>query len=212
MSDKAAPAASGVTGVRVAQRANNLETITAAAREVFVERGYHGASIRDIAARAGMSLSALYYWHSSKQDLLAALLAESRRDYLATCRAAITAAPAGDPAAQLGALVGATVRYRVRRRAESALTAAEWKHLEGPHLTQLDQDRAEATRMWADIVGAGVRSGAFRCPYPDDARRAVEASCNAIAEWYDPSGPVGVDDLENRYVDIAMRIVDYRPA
>lgn len=196
---------------RAARRSNNLEAITVAAREIFVERGYHGASIRDIAARAGLSLSALYYWHESKQDLLAALLAESRRDYIDACQTALEDIPADEHAARLAALVEATVHYRVRRRAESALTAQEWKHLEPPHLANLDQYRVAAAAMWKDVVDGGVAAGVFRCAHPDDARRTIVAACNAIAQWYDPNGEVGVDKLAVRYVQIALRVVDHRP-
>lgn len=200
-------------GARSTRRVNNHAALTSAARSIFVERGYHGASIRDIAARAGMSLSALYYWHASKQDLLAALLAESRRDYVAACRVALDAVPGngpvGDPAARLAALVRATVDYRVRRRAESTLTAQEWRHLDPHHREDLDRYRVEAARLWIDVVDLGVRTGVFRCAHPDDARRSVQAACNAIAEWYDPTGPVGADELADRYVAIALRIVEH---
>jgi AcrR family transcriptional regulator len=45
----------------------------------FAELGYHGVSIRDIAKRSGMSLSALYYHYASKYDLLVALLEKGAR-------------------------------------------------------------------------------------------------------------------------------------
>ena len=41
-----------------------------AAVTVMGEDGYEGASMRDIAARAGVSVAALYYHFPSKQDLL----------------------------------------------------------------------------------------------------------------------------------------------
>lgn len=194
------------------QRGHGLDAITAAAREVFAERGYHGSSVRDIAARAGVSLSALYHWHASKQDLLAALLAESRTDYLRTCHEALDAVPADDPTARLSALVTATVGYRVRRRVESAIAGREWRHLEEPHVARLGELRDAAARMWDEVVDDGVRRGAFACAHPDDARRAVLAACNAIPDWYDPAGRIDVDELAQRYVAIALRIVDHRPS
>lgn len=197
--------------LRVAQRANGLEAITAAARDVFVERGYHGASIRDIAARAGVSLSALYYWHASKQDLLAALVAESREDYLHACRAQLAVVPDDDPVGQLTALVSATVRYRVRRQAESELSAREWRHLEGPHQAELEGLRTAAGRLWDAVIERGVRLEVFTCDFPDDSRRTIQAACNAISQWYDATGPVDVEELVERYVAIALRVVQPVP-
>jgi AcrR family transcriptional regulator len=190
-------------------RGSGRAALTAAAREVIAERGYHGASIRDIAARAGLSLAALYHWHSGKQDLLVEVLRESRQDYLDTCRAAFDAAPP-DPSARLAALVRATVDYRVRRRVESEISAREWRHVEPEHLGSLDEFRVAAGAMWSGVIDDGVRAGVFGCDHPDEARRAIEAAVNAIPQWYDPSGPMGADELADRYVAIARRIVEDR--
>jgi AcrR family transcriptional regulator len=48
--------------------------ILEAARELFIERGYAGTSIRDIAERLSMTKAALYYHFPGKQDVLAALV------------------------------------------------------------------------------------------------------------------------------------------
>ena len=48
-----------------------------AAVEVMGEDGYEGASIRDMAARAGVSVAALYYHFPSKLDLLREFLDEA---------------------------------------------------------------------------------------------------------------------------------------
>lgn len=45
------------------------DKILAAALDEFSERGYHGASIDDIAARAGVTKGAVYYWFEDKDDL-----------------------------------------------------------------------------------------------------------------------------------------------
>jgi AcrR family transcriptional regulator len=191
-------------------RGSGRAAITAAAREIFAERGYHGTSIRDIAQRAGLSLSALYYWHPSKQHLLAALLEESTQDYFRTSAEAVAAAGA-DPAARLRAMVRASIEYRVRRRIESNLTTREWRNLDPELRERVDAQRRDATALWAEVIQGGVDAGAFRCAHPDDARRAIVAACNAVAQWYEPTGELGLPDLVERYTDIALRIVDAAP-
>jgi len=190
-------------------RGGGREAIATAAREVFQERGYHGASIRDIARRAGLSLSALYYWHPSKQDLLAALIQENTLDYFSRCDEAL-ADVGPDPAARLAALVGATVLYRVERQTESNISNREWRNLEPEYAERLKELRVKASTIWSDIVDAGVEQGIFHCDDPVDARRAAQAACNAIAEWYRPEGAVTPDELVDHYVRIVLRIVDHR--
>lgn len=188
-------------------RGKGGDALGVAAREIFAERGYHGASIRDIAKRAGLSLSALYYWHASKQELFAALLEDSVSDYFRTCDAALRAS-GEDPADRLAAVVRATVDYRVRRRVESAIASRELRNLEPAAADRLAGLRESASQLFQDIIDEGVRTGVFRCVYPTDSRRAIQAACNAIAQWYDPDGDVGPQELADRYVAIALRIVD----
>jgi len=40
------------------------------ATEVFAEKGYEGASMRDLSRLSGMSLAGLYYYFDSKEKLL----------------------------------------------------------------------------------------------------------------------------------------------
>jgi AcrR family transcriptional regulator len=190
-------------------RGGGREAIAAAAREVFEQRGYHGASIRDIAKRAGLSLSALYYWHPSKQDLLAALIEENILDYFRRCDEGLASA-GEDPADRLRALVEATVEYRVQRQTESNITSREWRNLEPTHQERLSGLRIKANTIWSDIVDAGVEQGIFGCEHPADARRAAQAACNAIAQWYNPEGPLTMAELVEHYTLIVMRIVDHR--
>jgi AcrR family transcriptional regulator len=47
-----------------------LGEILAHATEVFCEKGYEGASMRDLSRASGMSLAGLYYYFESKERLL----------------------------------------------------------------------------------------------------------------------------------------------
>lgn len=53
------------------------ELVLAAARAAFFELGLEGASLREIAKRAGYTPGALYSYFKSKEDVYAALLGES---------------------------------------------------------------------------------------------------------------------------------------
>src|SRR5579871_1489527 len=59
---------------RAQKREANRERILRAARDVFGARGYHPATIEEIADEAGLSNGAIYYNFGSKEDLFLALL------------------------------------------------------------------------------------------------------------------------------------------
>jgi AcrR family transcriptional regulator len=54
------------------------EEITAAALELFVERGYAATRLEDVAARAGISKGTLYLYFADKEDLFKAVVREAR--------------------------------------------------------------------------------------------------------------------------------------
>jgi AcrR family transcriptional regulator len=64
------------------KRRANRARILHAARKVFAQRGYHGATIGEIAGEAGLSNGAVYYNFASKEGLFFALLDEWRTELI----------------------------------------------------------------------------------------------------------------------------------
>jgi len=81
-------------------RARRIEEIEAAARAVFSKRGYDGASISEIAAKAGVVEGTIYKYFENKRDLLLKVV---ERWYLGMI---------GDYAAELPGIVGSRNRLR----------------------------------------------------------------------------------------------------
>jgi AcrR family transcriptional regulator len=59
-----------------AERRDARQELLSAAADVFAERGFHNASIDEIAERAGYSKGAVYWHFASKDDLFLALVEE----------------------------------------------------------------------------------------------------------------------------------------
>ncbi len=71
------------------------DQLLAAAARVFARRGYHGASMNEIAAEAGFSKGALYWNFASKEDLFFELL-DALDERLRTLIATATRSPTGE--------------------------------------------------------------------------------------------------------------------
>ncbi len=72
--------------------ADRRTAILAAALEVFSERGFHGASLEDVAARGGVSKALIYEHFDSKRELERALLEMHVHELLGRVTAAIASA------------------------------------------------------------------------------------------------------------------------
>lgn len=77
---------------RAEKQAHTRATLLATAASVFAERGYHGASVEEIAERAGYSHGAVYSNFAGKEDLFFAVFEEymaARARELAATQAAL---------------------------------------------------------------------------------------------------------------------------
>jgi AcrR family transcriptional regulator len=80
---------------RAQQSERNRALVLGAARGVFLDRGYHGATVDEIAEQAGFSKGVVYSQFGNKADLFMALL-EDRIDERAQANAALTEGLAGE--------------------------------------------------------------------------------------------------------------------
>ena len=81
------------SGRRAANKADKLRRITAAARVLFIEKGFDGTTMRDIAARAGVGFGTLFDYSSNKRDFLFLLFNPELESVLDESAAAATAEP-----------------------------------------------------------------------------------------------------------------------
>jgi AcrR family transcriptional regulator len=75
------------------KREANRQRILRAARSVFGARGFHGATIEEIAEEAGLSNGAIYYNFDSKGDLFLELLEERQDERIRHMRRSFTDSP-----------------------------------------------------------------------------------------------------------------------
>lgn len=189
--------------------AQGREAIETAALRAFFDRGFHGTSIRDIAALADITAPTLYHHYENKQDLLRVLMTRIMRDALATTRSGLVHAGAGAPA-QLAALVTAWVEFHAERRIEARVGLTELQSLEEGGRRLVVALRDEQEQMFRDVVQRGADDGVFRTPHVREAARAVVNMGTAVAMWFRPDGAVSPSALAQTYVDLALATVECR--
>ena len=183
-----------------------LSKVLAAALAAFVEKGYDGASIREIASRAGLSVPGLYHHYPSKQALLVGLTNAVMRELLDRTHAAV--AEAGPtPGERFDAVIESLLRFHMYRREQAFVASRETRSMEPESRKAYIALRDEQQEMLDDIVREGVAAGLFRTPFPEDASRAVVTMCVAVSTWYREDGPLSPDELVERYLAIARSTV-----
>lgn len=131
-----------------------------AALLAFAEHGYHGTSVREIAARAKLSVPGLYHHYPSKQSLLQGLLELTMLDLVARCEQAVAEAGA-KPVAQFDAVVESLLRFHMFRQEQAFIGSTEIRSIDDGYRDTYVGLRDRQQRIVDDIIAAGVAGGDF---------------------------------------------------
>ena len=170
-------------------RERKREAILRAAVEVFAERGYFGARMREVAKRAGVADGTPYLYFEGKEHLLVSLLEDHAHAFLVDARR--DAAESDDPCDKLRRVVGRHVASMESDRALACVFQIELRHSRR-FLRRVAKGRvAEYLRLLREIISEGSSEGCFRKDVPAEvaARAVFGAVDELITSWVLTSRP-----------------------
>lgn len=185
--------------------------ILKAAVEVMGEDGYEGASIRDMAARAGVSVAALYYHFPSKLDLLREFLDEAWNVTLARLDRRLEAA-GSDPTARLDAIVATLIASHLHdefSQLASNVAFREYTRLNPPERKAIDVKRRSLLALVEGVLTEGNADGSFAVDDVREAARAVLILATSLVEPYREMGK-SLEDVIETYQRFARAIARNR--
>ncbi|HYF20867.1 MAG TPA: TetR/AcrR family transcriptional regulator [Ramlibacter sp.] len=150
----------------IAERRNQ---IVEAATAVFLEKGYHAATTRDVVLRAGLAQGSLYNYVRTKPDILYLVADKAVEDYQNTIHEALEGVQG--PEERLRVAIRAAVTSQYEHRDAIALVMREGHALEDTARRAL-RKRAD---QFFDLMCALVEEGLPR-------RRGRKASAKLLAE------------------------------
>lgn len=182
-----------------------LTPILRGALDSFHERGYHGATVRDIASRVGVTVPALYYHHKNKQGMLVALLDVSITDVAR--RIDVALADAGDDDRKRFAYLIEALILHMTGRVDFAFLDAQVRYLEPENRNAYAEARRKVEHRLVEVIDAGLDSGVFQATNARATARALVGMCQSVANWFHPDGPEKPHQIAAEYVDIALGAV-----
>lgn len=180
------------------------QSILDAASLLFIERGFGGTNINDIADAVGVSRTALYYYFPSKESMLEALTEEvtEKAGHLAASVSARDALPPVDALRQLilkhaGLILAHPLQFRVVERSES--------NLPEPHRSAAEAARRAVLEHFVRVIQRGIDSGHFRETNAHIAAFSIIGMCNWCAWWFDAKGNVSAEGVAESIADFSLR-------
>lgn len=185
------------------------EAIEAAAVELFARLGYHATSMRAIAAAAEVQPAAIYHWFPSKEAILVRLQDEFMERLTERVTAAIERQDR--PALRLAAAVREHVVYHGLHTREAFVTDSEIRALtEVPRLALIAK-RDDYEAMFKQMIRDGIRDGSLRTSDVHVASYAILLECTGVALWFDPRGPLTLDEVAELHVELVLGSLQASP-
>ncbi len=172
--------------------------ILKSAAAAFRRRGYHGASVDEIASALEMTKGNLYYYFRNKEEILYAC-----HDYsLDVLLALMTSvrAEASRPDEKLRKLILAFIHVMLDELQGTALTL-DLQALSPGLLKRVISKRDRFDRGMRDIIQQGIDEGLFAEGDPKMIAFAIMGAVNWITKWFDPAGPMTSDQIGQNFAD-----------
>ncbi len=168
-------------------RRNKKAFILETAERLFAEFGYHGTSMDMLSEKTGLNKGTLYYYYSTKPDILFDICVTSTEKLYRTVSAA---SKMSDPTEALDFFIEESVHYIVENRAKCQIYYQE-DHFFGSifdkkQLHEVRQQQKAFMRTLYSVIDRGIACGQFRAIDVRTGGRLIYGTILGPYRWRDP--------------------------
>jgi len=178
------------------------EDILEAAAQVFRQKGFHGASMANIAEAVNLQKASLYHHVSSKQEILFELLDRALELLLERISPIATQSTPADERLRL--MIREYLQILAENTDLSAVLLFEHRSLEGKQHARHVPNRDKFESLWREVLAEGMRSKRFVCEDVALAARAILGIMNWTITWYRPNGDLTIKQIADQYSNLLL--------
>ncbi len=182
--------------------------ILKSAAAAFRRRGYHGASVDEIASALDMTKGNLYYYFQNKEEILFACHDYSLDELLALMDQVRAESSAPDD--KLRKLILAFIHMMLDELQATALTL-DLQALSPVLMKRIITKRDRFDHGLRAIIQQGMDTALFRPGDPKMIGFAIMGAVNWITKWFDPAGPATSDEIGAAFADYLVGGLLTRP-
>ncbi len=178
------------------------EQVIRKAAELFREKGYAAASMRDLAQKMGIEAASLYSHIRSKEEILQHLCFDMATEFRKSlCEVEKQKGPASEKLRN--GIVG-HIEVMAKDLTASAVFMNEHRHLSQPYLREFLLLRINYINRFKNIIEEGIASGEFKAIDKKLAVMTLFSSLNWMPQWYDPHSNIVPADLGQQLSDMLV--------
>lgn len=175
------------------QQIPTSDRIHSAAVSLFFERGYHGTSMRDVAAAVGIQMSSLYHYFPSKQSLLFSIMNQTMDDLIDNAKMAFDID--AQPREKLIAGITSHVNFHAQKYMENFITDSELRSLDTAERKKIVAKRDNYSSLFRAVIEDGQSRGDFRKADVSVSLAAMFSTISSVPAWFKPNGRLTLDQV-----------------
>ena len=178
------------------------EEITETAAQIFRQKGYHGASMNDIAEAVNLQKASLYHHFTSKQEILLEILDKALQLLLERIS---PLAEQNSPAdKKLRLMIREYLIILVENIDLASVLLFEHRALERRQHARHIPNRDKFETLWKDVIHEGLRKKLLKCENPGLVVRALLGQLNWTITWFRPDGEKDIEEIADNYSDLLL--------
>lgn len=184
------------------------ERILQAAATLFAVHGYYGTGIRAIADESGVTMSTLYHYMQSKDELLQSIMEFAFGALLDMGNDAL--ASTDDTVGRLVRLIEGHVAINALNRITVSVLTNEARVLKGEERERVLGTRRTYQGIWQSVLETGKSEGVFDIGDVPMTRFALLEMCTGVGIWFTPTGRLSVEQVCIEFVNLGLKMVGAR--
>jgi AcrR family transcriptional regulator len=178
-----------------------VSVIVEAAATLFDKNGYLETSLKDISAEAKLSKGGIYHYFSNKHEILYFILDNYMDRLLVGFEEELNKIP--DAPSKIQFVMFRHLKHYNKQVPEARALLNHAHNLPAEDFNVIAGKQKKYAKMMTRVL-----SSLFNGRMADDKLKAIAyilfGMCNSIMNWYDPEGPIPLEDLSQMCYDIFM--------
>lgn len=185
---------------------NRWQEVVDTSARLFYQRGYESTSVNDIANALGISKGGLYYYASSKEELLYVVIDQIHD--LTTLWLQQNRGTDGDALDRLWSYFVGHVRLNTDHLHASTLIYRELRHLSKERRDDIVRVRDALQAHVRGLIDEAIANGLVRAD-TDVHLASIQmfSVANAIHQWYTPEGSHSAEEISHAVATFAVRAI-----
>ncbi len=178
------------------------DEILEAAAQIFSQKGFHAASMQDIAQAVHLKKASLYHHVNNKQEILVAIL-DQALDLLIERMSEVMARPLS-PDEKLRQAMISYLQTMLEHRELASVLLLEHRSLDPALHARHVPRRDRFERLWRDLIQEGLDQGIFCHVDPELVARALLGVMNWTITWYRPDGALSPEAIAAQFANLFL--------